>query len=41
MASVSNNNQEKPKIKRRDMQIYLEKGIQTRTIFTGNILDSQ
>ena len=27
------------KIKRRDMQIYLEKkGIQTRTIFTGNIL---
>ena len=27
------------KIKRRDMQIFLErKGIQTRTIFTGNIL---
>ena len=30
---------EKSKIKRREMQIYLEKkGIQTRTIFTGNIL---
>jgi len=30
---------EKAKIKRREMQIYLEKkGIQTRTIFTGNIL---
>ena len=29
----------KSEIKRRDMQIFLEKrGIQTRTIFTGNIL---
>ena len=39
MVSLSCNNKIKSKINRQKLQIFLEKkGIQTRTIFTGNIL---